>query len=695
MTAVWWGKEAGAGLVPKLKRKDQTSVPQPELLPSSRQLVKKEVQGLIKSFTPEWTNIRPTDPGVALTQLFGEQMEPVLERLNRLPEKIFVEFLNIAGIQQLPALPSAALLEFEVSDNAPDSVFIGKGFQVGAQPADGSGDLVIFETERNLVAAPAKISEIQVQFENLFFEKIDLKAQGDGFLPFGQRPEPGRSLFIGLSGNIVPGPTISLGIRVAVAPGAPPPVPSGGVAPLPVGVAPQLEWSVLDGTRFEAAEVVVDETGGFARSGVLELQVPRQWRLGRPRGLSGQEPLRWLRLEMTSGTFAEGPVLSSIRLNMVQAIAARTIFNEALQPLPQSRNRQMRLSRTPVIPDSLIIEVDEGGFTVDEPEVNQANTVDAQVEQDGQLKSRAKRWQRVSTLEPFGPDDEVYVLDSLSGIVTFGDGVHGAPIPQGFRNVRAVRYQVGGGRAGAVAAETINTLLSSVPFITKVNNPWPASGGLDRETSQQAMRRGPEEIRARSRAVTIADYALLARQAKGANIARAHAVAGLHPAFPGRPIPGVVGVFVVPQDRNEGPPTAGEDSLRRVAEHLSKNAAPAGIEVVVAAPRYHKIKIEAAITTRAGANVGSVVRLASQTIDDYLHPLKGGDSNTGWIFGGPLRYQALVRRLTRLEDVIAVPLLNIIADGLRHLVCEDFITEANALLWPEVHRIMVQEGKED
>src|SRR6185436_7073627 len=126
-----------------------------------------------------------------------------------------------------------------------------------------------------------------------------------------------------------------------------------------------------------------------------------------------------------------------------------------------------------------------------------------------------------------------------------------------FRNVRAVRYRVGGGRAGAVGAEAVNTLLSSMPFVTKVNNPWPASGGVDRETVQQAMRRGPEEIRARSRAVTIADYALLARQAQGANIARAHAVAGLHPAFPGRAIPGVVGVFVVPEDRNEGPPTAG------------------------------------------------------------------------------------------------------------------------------------------
>src|SRR6185436_20198818 len=93
-----------------------------------------EVRARIRSFTPEWTNSRPTDAGIALTQLFGEQMEPVLERLNQLPDKTFVEFLNLAGISPLPASPAAALLEFEVSDTAPQSVFISKGFQVGAQP---------------------------------------------------------------------------------------------------------------------------------------------------------------------------------------------------------------------------------------------------------------------------------------------------------------------------------------------------------------------------------------------------------------------------------------------------------------------------------------------------------------------------------------------------------------------------------
>ena len=690
MSVVWWGKET-TGQASRLKRVGPPLPPEPELAAPSRQDVKKEVRSRIKSFTPEWTNLRPTDAGVALTQLFSEQMEPVLERLNRLPEKSFVEFLNIAGIRPLQPSPAAAFLEFEISDTAPQSVFIARGFQVGAQPAEGPDELVIFETERDLLAAPAKIVEMHVLQDNLF-QSIDPQTE-TGFLPFGSQPEPGRAFFIGLETAIAPGPTISLGIRVAAPPDAPPPLAAGGVAPLPVAFAPQLEWSVLDGTSFLPAEIVLDQTGGLIHSGVVELQLPRQWRVGRPAGLGGNAPLRWLRLEIVFGSFAAGPVLGSVKLNMVAASAARSIFNEALEPLPQTRNR-LSLSQKPILPDSLIIEVDEGGFDISSgPEVNVPAAAGSPTT-DGAKKEKTRRWLQVDDLGPYGSEDAVYVLDPLNGVVTFGDGVHGAPIPQGFRNVRATRYRVGGGAGGAVGAEAISTLLSSAPFIKKVTNPWPASGGLNRETNEQAMRRGPQEIRARSRAVTIADYALLARQAPGALVERAHAVAGLHPSFPGRPIPGVVGVFVVPPDRTEGPPTPDEDSLRAVATYLSKNAAPAGVEVVAAAARFHKVRIAATITVRAGADSGKTVRDALLSVHEYLHPLTGGEDGMGWPFGGVLRYQALVRRLTRVAGVSAVPTLNIIADGSRFLSCQDFVPEAHALLWGEVHQILVQQSKE-
>jgi hypothetical protein len=120
MTDVWWGQESTR------KGRVLRRVNPPELAPASRQFVRNEVVTRIRDFTPEWTNQRVDDAGVALTQLFSEQMEPVLERLNRIPEKTFVDFLNLAGTQPLPASPAAALLEFEISDSAPQSVFVNK-----------------------------------------------------------------------------------------------------------------------------------------------------------------------------------------------------------------------------------------------------------------------------------------------------------------------------------------------------------------------------------------------------------------------------------------------------------------------------------------------------------------------------------------------------------------------------------------
>src|SRR5262249_53270748 len=154
--------------------------------------------------------------------------------------------------------------------------------------------------------------------------------------------------------------------------------------------------------------------------------------------LAGDPPLRWLRLRIVHGQFAESPKLSFVKINVARAIAARTIRDEVLEPVPNSRGRQWRLSQTPILPDSLILEVDEGDI--------------------------ATQWGEVSALAALGAEDKVYALDPGSGELTFGDGVHGAAVPSGFRNVRAVRYRVGGGKAGAVDADAVSTLLSSTPF---------------------------------------------------------------------------------------------------------------------------------------------------------------------------------------------------------------------------------------
>jgi len=348
----------------------------------------------------------------------------------------------------------------------------------------------------------------------------------------------------------------------------------------------------------------------------------------------------------------------------------------------------LRLQRAPVLAESLILEVAEAGFD------GSPAPGDGGAEGEPPAAAGVVRWREVDDLAAWGPEDLVYRLDPQSGVLTFGDGVHGAPLPPGFRHVRALRYRVGGGAAGAVAAGAASTALSSAPFLTGVKNPRPASGGTDLEPRSRTLRRGPEEIRARERAVTVADYTLLALRARGARVARAHALAGVHPVFPGRAIPGVVAVFVVPRDSAPGePPVPGQDDLRAVASTLAADWAPVGVEVVAAAPRYRRVRVEADVLLDPAADPGRTVTAALDTVDAFLHPLTGGDDGEGWPFGRTLEHNDLLRRLAALPDIRAVPRLILVVDGRRLRSCTDVPLAPGELFWPQGHEVApLEEG---
>lgn len=729
MSAVWWGRDRTTSAVPELV--PGPLGPQPQLAEAARQAVQAELLARRQGFTPQWTP-RHGDAGLALVRLFSEQMEPVLERVNRLPEKAAVEFLGVAGIGPLPARAAETLLEFEVDDAAPRSVLVPRGFQVGASPA-GGGEPVTFETQRTLFAAPATITKLVSQ-RGVAFEELAQPEEPDepgaGFRPFGRRSAAGMTLWIGLSPTEAEiGPTLTLGIGVAAPPASPPPVGLGGVVPLPVQPAPLLRWLVADGGRVEPAEVVLDETARLSRSGVVELRLPRRWRPSPPPGMRVEAPAgtaaqgRWIGLRIIYGTFPKEPVLSYVRLNVARARAARTIRDEALAPVPNGDGRRWRLSQKPVLPGTLILEVDDGGSAgADESAASVSAPVASSAQQESASdalaaadsdstetpapaesggdagstdpggRRRVRRWREVETLATHGADAEVFVLDAAAGEVTFGDGRHGATPPPGFRHIRAASYQAGGGAAGSVEAGAASAMLSSARHLTAVKNPAPAAGGTDREAHAAALRRGPQELRSRGRAVTAGDYALLARRAAGADVRRAHAVSGLHPAAPGRPVPGVVAVFVVPPDPQNGtPPTPSEHALRAVAGFLSRDAAPAGVEVVAAAPRYHAVRVDTGVRIDPAADAGETVGRILRTLDRYLHPLDGGDDGRGWPFGGTVRYAPLLRLVASVRGVAAVATLNLTADGFRLPACADYTPSPHSLLWPQGHEVAVLE----
>jgi predicted phage baseplate assembly protein len=664
---VWWERDAQTEgrLVPG----PGPSGVQPELTEATREAVRADVRSRIAGYTPDWTDPDRQDAGVALVRLFGTQVEPVLSRVNRLPEKVLAEHLATAGVRRRPAGAAATLLEFTVNPADGASVLIPAGFQSGASSRAGQ---VIYETDEDLYATPATLGALAVQ-ESGTLETLPLGPAGPSrpFAPFGRDPEPGNGLWIGLAGPAAAYPRLSLGFVVVAAP----PAPADSGDPVSLAPLPLLRWDVLDGTRLVRAELMRDGTAGLRASGTVELRVPRTWAPGSPPGFRQGTPLRWLRLQIAHGAFAgAAPVLSGLRLNMVAATAARTVRDEPLQPIQDpgvTGRRRMRLSQLPILTGSVVIEVDDdtGGDVF------------------GTSVGSSSRWQEVESLAAYGADDRVFTVDHETGEVTFGDGVNGTAVPPGFRNVRALRYRVGGGSNGAVRAGAVNGVVTALPFVIGVNNPFPASGGTDAESDADTIRRGVGELRARGRAVAPADYGLLATRAPGASVARAQGVPGLHPDFAGVPIPGVVGVLVVPavapgDDRAEPPvPTAA--TLRAVADFLTREVAPAGVTVVAAPARYRRVAVESWVTLDQDHDRAAVLARAGDAVRGYLDPLSGGESGAGWPFGGALRHAALVRRLLAVDGVLAVSQLSLTVDGVRLPPCTDHAIGPHTLVWPE------------
>ena len=81
-----------------------------------------EAKTLIPRYAPEWTNFNETDPGITFVELFAWMSEILIYRLNQVPNRNYIKFLQLIGIELKPAQPARAELSFTPS--RPDLVSV-------------------------------------------------------------------------------------------------------------------------------------------------------------------------------------------------------------------------------------------------------------------------------------------------------------------------------------------------------------------------------------------------------------------------------------------------------------------------------------------------------------------------------------------------------------------------------------------
>ena len=642
-----------------------------------------EAKTLIPRYAPEWTDHNESDPGITLVELFAWMTEMLIYRLNQVPERNYIEFLRLLGIELTPAHPAQAELTFSLVKAELDNVIVPKGTQVAvADSPDGTP--LIFETDQAVVALGARLKAVQ-SFDSFSYsvETRKNEATGQFFYPFGVHAREESALLLGFDS---PKNFTDAQINLAVFVYTQDLQPEGRHCDLDLSSLPvpaDLVWEYWDGHFWQSFSVDKDETRALTRNGHILFNGPGE-NIKKSKIGSVPDSLYWIRARLQRSTYDVSPRLENILTNTVRATQALTVRDEVVGGSNGRPHQSFRLANVPVVvrerPEevrradgqvatvtSLRLEVDEGqGFVV---------------------------WQEVSDFFASRPDDEHYVLNRTTGEIIFGDGQHGRiPVANPAHpndNIVAREYRYGGGKRGNVGAGTVTGLQTFVKSVDSVTNRRAAIGGADEETLADAKLRAPREIKSKERAVTAEDFEVIAMQTPGVRIRRAKALPLMHPQFTGAPIPGVVSVVVVPD--GDGPrPTPGQATLNIVCAHLNKHRLLTS-EVYAIPPTYRKVQIEADIIVRPEADLSEVKRGVEQSLTQYFHPLKGGELGTGWEFGGEIFYSNVYRTMLQTPGIARLRdnQLLIWLDDERQTFCRDVPINEGELLFSEGHNIKV------
>lgn len=568
-----------------------------------------DLQQLIPTYTPElalgrsdWTDWNESDPGTTLLQLWAHLAETILFRLNRLPDRAYVKFLELVGLRLRAARPAVADLTVTprtgfVPPPHLDGITVPTRTQVRAQPP-GGGDPLTFETEVALDLVRAELAAVQVN-DGGAFANVDGLNEPDGniFRPLGWVPQQGNALYLGfappdrpVAGRVFPR-AVRLRMFAPVVAGQATRCADALAAPAPP-VTLEWEFRRSEGdTRWRRLEMFSDTTAAFTRDGYMVIEGPDAIdpvaRVG-----AVADPHLWLRCRLAGGAYPTGaaPALDAVRPNTVPLKNLATIRHEVVGTSEGHPSQSFQLRKAPLQPDTLVLEVEDGGTTA--------------------------VWERREDLLASGPDDRHYTVDGATGRLLLGDGRRGR-IPIAGARLVARKYRHGASAAGNVAAGLITQLATSVPGVDAVENLRPAVGGADVQDLDELRRDAPAQLRTLDRAVTDGDYAALARQV--GTVTRAVALPLAHPDHRHVEVPGAVTVVVVP-DADDPAPTPSPQLLEAVCRHLEGRRTVA-TEVYVVGPRYRRVRVVARVEAEPYTSFDTVRHAVAGAINAALDPL--------------------------------------------------------------------------
>lgn len=430
---------------------------------------------------------------------------------------------------------------------------------------------------------------------------------------------------------------------------------------------PLVTWEYLAASPVWKPLDIQDDTANLTHSGTVSFLGPSDTAPAELFKADSLAPgsLIWFRARLAAGAYDYPPALQGIYSNTVLA-DNRFSFRKDNLALAEvvigsgngESNQRMTLLKTPVLAGELWVREPEPPPQAElddlaaELKVTSSDVLDFRTPAAG-VREAWIRWRRVPNFLGSGPRSRHYTLDALSGELRLGDGQQGMLAPIAKDNLVLRDYRIGGGEAAVQAAVplAVKALKSSLPYVEKVFNVEGATGGSNPWTSDDLFMLGPQSIKNKGRAVSVEDFEWMVLE-RFSGVARAKCLSARAPGPSGLVFkPGAVTVIVVPKGQ-EPVPRPSAALLRRIADFLAEQCLGNIVSDIHAlGPGFTEVTVRAEVHAKNLRETSEVERRAAKALEDFFHPLTGGEDRQGWAFGRDVQLSEVYAVLQRVEGV--------------------------------------------
>lgn len=651
----------------------------------------------IPRYCPEWTDYNPSDPGITLIELFAWLTDQMLMRLNKVPRRNYITFLELLGINLQPPSSATTNLTFYITEPDNFPFHIPRGIEVATERSPKEEAIIFSTTEdlwvikpimRHFLTAQTRENSPQRLREGVVAQwtrSADGEWTGSEQPLFDEQPNPGNCFYLVFAPDLlICGNVLAVSLK--------------GLAASPTGIdpdAPPRTWEAWDGETwqpilrqagddfsrgFSFSQTEIEEDGSPSQTADIILHLPQQLPITVFTGYEGH----WIRCvytipEAEQPGYNNSPQIIGIKVRAVGGTVAAShsqiIQDEVLGISEGIPGQRFNLQAIPVLerrPDEYLLVTPPGGLP--------------------------QMWQEVKEFSESTSQDRHYMIDSITGVVQLGPliqepgrGVTSTkiraqmselPVLENYSSHQVVEnnrqqerqygcipprgseikmrcYQTGGGHLGNVEKRTLKVLRSSIPYINSVINYTSAQGGSNAESLEQAVMRVPKMLRTRDRAVTKEDFEALTLEAGGGAISQVLCIPPTqsHEA-------GTVSLVIVPTTDTRGIEQAEGIAAerfelspilaRQTLAYLDQRKV-LGIQIRLHSANYVGVSVEAQIglepiynNPQAKAELGLQLE---RMLYRFLNPLTGGIEQKGWIFGRPVYVSDIIALFQKTPGV--------------------------------------------